>query len=245
MDVEYLEPTRYDDCSSDSEEDTTATPLATPAFVVRLKPGFSATGKADTLVISLLPPPSLPPPAATGGGGLAPQYEQIGVAYAPAAQQPGSLAIGNSLQVNNALARILRAQDGVVHVVASASIPAELQHGWVRAVAEKLGPKRVLLVDALDAELQPVAVSAGLNSYRSPAVLASAVIVGVAAAVLNYADAYDIPCRHLRVSGQLMDHLLAREEVDAQFSSELDGRTNLASYSADAIRHEVSASLYL
>ncbi|KAJ2866199.1 hypothetical protein GGH94_001730 [Coemansia aciculifera] len=247
MDIEYLDPTGYDDCSSDSEEDTTATPLTKPAFVVRLKPGHSATGNADTVVISLLPPPSLSPLAASDSGGLAPssQYEQIGVAYAPAAQQPSSLAIGNSLQVNNALARILQTQDGIVHVVTSPSIPAELQHGWVRAIAEKLTPKRVLLVDALDADLQPVAVSAGLNSYRSPAVLASAVIVGLAAAVLNYADAYGISCRHLRVSGRPLDRLLIREEVDAQFASEVDSRTAMASYTADVIRHEVAASLYL
>ncbi|KAJ2464789.1 hypothetical protein GGI03_003027, partial [Coemansia sp. RSA 2337] len=133
-------------------------------------------------------------------------------------------------------------QDGLVYVVASPSIPAELQHGWVRAVAEKLSPKRVLLVDALEADLQPVA---GFNSYHSPAVLASAVIVGVAAAVLNYADAYGIPCRHLRVSGRPLDRLLVREEVDAQFSSELGSRSALASHMADVIRHDVSASLYL
>ncbi|KAJ2067570.1 hypothetical protein GGI08_001315 [Coemansia sp. S2] len=244
MDIEYLDPTGYDDCSSDSEEDTTATPLSKPTFVVRLKPGYTAAGNADTVVISLLPPPSLSPLAATDGGGLAPspQYEQIGVAYAPAAQQPSSLVIGNSLQVNNALARILQTQDGLVYVVASPSIPAELQHGWVRAVAEKLSPKRVLLVDALEADLQPVA---GFNSYRSPAVLASAVIVGVAAAVLNYTDSYGIPCRHLRVSGRPLDRLLVREEVDAQFSSELGSHSALASHTADVICHDVSASLYL
>ncbi|KAJ2582522.1 hypothetical protein GGH95_001485, partial [Coemansia sp. RSA 1836] len=166
----------------------------------------------------------------------------IGIAYAPAAQQSSSLAIGNSSQTNSALARILRAADGVVHVVASHTVPAELQHGWVRAVAGRLEPKRLLLVDTLDADL--MSVEAGLNSYRSPAVLASAVIVGLAAAVLNYADAYDIPCRHMRISGRPPNRLLTREEVDAQFSSEHGSRSAPAS-AADLIRHDVSASLYL
>ncbi|KAJ2778150.1 hypothetical protein GGI18_004094 [Coemansia linderi] len=246
MDVEYLDPTRYDDCSSDSEEDTTATPLTKPAFVVRLKPGHFGTGSADTVVISLLPPPTTSPHAASDNGGLAApsHYEKIGVVYAPAAQQPSSLAIGNSLQVNSALARILQTKDGIVHVVANPSIPAELQHGWVRAVAEKLGPKRLLLVDALDTDQLPRGASAGLNSYRSPAVLASAVIIGMAAAVLNYADTYSIPCRHLRVNGQHLSRLLGQEEINEQFASGGDHNAQ-AVLTGDVIRHEVAASLYL
>ncbi|KAJ2627398.1 hypothetical protein GGF44_004738, partial [Coemansia sp. RSA 1694] len=129
MDIEYLDPTRYDDCSSDSEEEAMSVPPSKPVFVVRLKPG-SAAKVSDTVVISLLPPPPLSPPAADGRGLAASQYEQIGIAYAPAAQQSSSLAIGNSSQTNSALARILRAADGVVHVVASHTVPAELQHGW-------------------------------------------------------------------------------------------------------------------
>ncbi|KAJ2491722.1 hypothetical protein IWW37_002046 [Coemansia sp. RSA 2050] len=246
MDVEYLDPTRYDDCSSDSDEDTAIAPFTKPAFVVRLKPGHFTTGNADTVVISLLPPPTISPHTAADSGGLAApsHHEQIGVVYAPATQQPSSLAIGNSLQVNSALARILQTKDGVVHVVASPSIPAEVQHGWVRAVAEKLGPKRLLLVDALDANLLPQAASTGLSSYRSPAVLASAVIIGLSAAVLNYADTRGIPCRHLRVSGRHLGCLLSREEIDVQFASD-GGYNALATLTNDVIRREVAASLYL
>ncbi|KAJ2743510.1 hypothetical protein GGI20_003695 [Coemansia sp. BCRC 34301] len=243
MDIEYLDPTRYDDCSSDSEEDTTSAPLPKPTYVVRLKPGFAAK-EHDTVVISLLQPPALSQLAADGGGLAASgQYEQIGIAYAPAAQQPSSMAIGNSLQVNNALARILRTADGVVHVMASPTVPAELQHGWVRAVASKLEPKRLLLVDALDNN-GLVAVEAGLNSYRSPAVLASAVIVGLAAAVLNYADACGIPCRHIREGRRLPHRLVTREEIDAQFSSEHDIRS-APTCASDMVPHKISMSLYL
>ncbi|KAJ2890008.1 hypothetical protein IWW38_004370, partial [Coemansia aciculifera] len=175
----------------------------------------------------------------------------IGVAYAPAAQPTGGssdLAIGNSSQVSSALSRIFLqpTEDSVIHVVASPTVPAELQHGWVRAVAEKLKPKRMLLVDTLDNDL---ATAAGIgSSYRSPAVLASAVVVGLAAAVLNYADAYGIPCRHMRVSGQLPLQLLTREQIDAQFSSSDPHASHSvlqASSASDMLRHDVSASLYL
>ncbi|KAI9505138.1 hypothetical protein GGI25_000357 [Coemansia spiralis] len=256
MDLGYEDPiTRYD--SSDSEDEASY-PVPAPAplnFVVRLSPLF---GKhADTLVIRLLPLPADPNAGASGKieGGLAPSFTQVGVIYAPAAQPKNRLPLGGtSLQTNNALARILQASDGVVHVAASASTSPELQHGWAHAVVAKLNPKRIVLVDALEADMlqRPSANAALANTYRSPAVLASVIVVGLAAAVLNYADTYCIPSRHVRLNQRLSllaIPLLGAKEIDDLFSRKDDRRNvqqdSLAILADTAGRRETSASLYV
>ncbi|KAJ2344747.1 hypothetical protein IWW50_005840 [Coemansia erecta] len=216
MDVEYLGPTRYDYDTSDSDE-ASAAPSPTPlSYVIRLKPTFHSN--TDTLVISLLP--------STRVG------EQIGVIYAPAAP-PKQMPIFGGMQTNNALARVFWA-DGCVQIAAT-QVPVELQFGWIQAVAQRLSPQRIVVVDKDEADVT------GMNEFRSPAVLASAIVVGLPAAVLNYAEAFKIPCRHVRVGAHLGVEL-GRESVDALFDSQQSPHT--AEYPA-ALHHDVSASLYV
>ncbi|KAJ1729777.1 hypothetical protein LPJ61_003359 [Coemansia biformis] len=234
MDFAYESPVRYD--HSDSEDDGTPVPPA-PSFVVRLGP--AAPARADTLVISLLPQP------AGGGGGLGAGHEQVGVVYAPAAP-PKQLPLGGaSRQVNNALARVFQADDAV-WVVAGAGMPPELHHGWVRAVAARLPPRRIVVLDALDADVLAAGTSA-MNTFRSPAVLASEIVVGLAAAVLNYAETAAIPCRHVRVDGRRAPPPLGPAEISVLFASppRAPGGQDAAARPEAAIRHDVSTSLYM
>ncbi|KAJ2758523.1 hypothetical protein H4S06_002658, partial [Coemansia sp. BCRC 34490] len=118
---------------------------------------------------------------------------------------------------NSALARIVQpaaassadGQASVVYVVASSSTPLTVQHAWIRAVAGKLQPARIVVVDApQDTE--------GPRNSQAPA----AMVVGLAAAVLNYADTHGVPCRHVRLdhaAAPLGAPLLQTEEVDALF----------------------------
>ncbi|KAJ1841262.1 hypothetical protein LPJ70_004293 [Coemansia sp. RSA 2708] len=212
MDVEYLGPTRYDYDTSD-EEGAALPSTAPPVFVVRLQPTFQEP--ADTLVISLVP--------------LAAADKQIGVVYSPA-PPPKQLPFSGGLQTNNALARVFWA-NGMLQIAATEQ-PTELQFGWIQVVAGRLSPKRIVVVDTDTAM--------ALNEFRSPAVLASKIVLGLPAAVLNYAEAYDIPCRHVRADGQTA--MLDRETVDRLFASKQ------AEHAADqlaALRHDVSVSLYV
>ncbi|KAJ2705913.1 hypothetical protein H4R19_005065 [Coemansia spiralis] len=228
MDLEYASPARYD--HSDSEDDSPSAAAApTPSFVVRLGPG--APARAETLVVSLLPP---------GRCGLGDGKAQVGVVYAPAAP-PKLQPLGGSQQVHNALARVFAA-DGATWVVASAAMPTELHHGWVRAVAARLRPQRIVVVDALDADVLATGASA-MNTFRSPAVLASAIVIGLAAAVLNYAETAAVPCRHLRIDGRQPLPALGPAEINALFDAAPPVPTAAA---AEAIlRRDVSTSLYV
>ncbi|KAJ1642907.1 hypothetical protein LPJ64_005284, partial [Coemansia asiatica] len=177
MDIEYLGPTRYDFGDSDSEEETVSCSLSTapPTFTLRLLPGIASP---QTLVISQLPWNE------KGSGGLA---NKVGTIYAPCTQPSRKMPVGN-VSTNNALGHVVEGSDGMLYVLADAALPLELQHGWVRAVFAKLNPRRVVVIDELE----------DTGEFRSPAVLASAVIVGLAAAILNFADTFGIPCRHIR-----------------------------------------------
>ncbi|KAJ1818306.1 hypothetical protein LPJ56_001849 [Coemansia sp. RSA 2599] len=225
MDIEYLGPTRYDFGDSDSEEEYAPSGLsATPAtFTLRLLPGVTLS---PTLVISLLPWSDK-----STSSGLA---KKIGTIYAPCIQPNRQMPIGNVV-ANSALGHIVEGCDGVLYVLASAALPLELQHGWVRTVFEKLGPQRVVVLDELE----------NAGEFGSPAVLASAVIVGLTAAVLNYADTYGIPCRHVRGG----NGLVGAADIDAMFtkasSASLGKHTQHAESRGDTIKHEVSTSLYV
>ncbi|KAI8325963.1 hypothetical protein GQ54DRAFT_160845 [Martensiomyces pterosporus] len=245
MSFEYLGPTRYD--SSDSEDEALSEPTVlsppAPRFVVRIKPSFlPAVQAAETLAIRLLPTP------ATEGGLEDSQYEQIGLIYSPAVSRKQQFPIGATLQTSNALARILKApSDGaVIHVLANTELPSHLQHGWVRALMENLKPKRIVLLDTLDADLRS-AGAASTNAYHTPAVLASVLILGLSAAVLNYAETYKVPCRHLRVSGgQLAGRLISAKDAEALFDGTArSGRQQSTAADSDMIRHDVSTSLYV
>ncbi|KAJ2667156.1 hypothetical protein IW148_000257 [Coemansia sp. RSA 1199] len=204
MDVEYLDPCRYDYDTSDDESSDAATP---PAFVVRLKPPLSV---ARTLLISLVP---------FAG-------EQIGLVYSPA-QPPKHQPLSTSTQSTSALSRIFWANS--MHVVVATSLSAELQFGWVRELCAKLSPSRIVVVDAH---------SGGPNEFRSPAVLASALVVGLPAAVMNYAEAFGVPCRHVRVDGQ---KALSVEDVDALFAS----KQQVHAADSFMLDHSVPTSLYV
>ncbi|KAJ2006365.1 hypothetical protein GGI04_001173 [Coemansia thaxteri] len=197
MDIEYQEPTGYDGYSSDSceEEEARAAPIPPPVFVVRIKPGCLDDDRQQQQGVGLLVI-SLDEEGGEDGVGC----ERIGVVYAPttSSKQPlgggraGGRAGGSG--EGRALASIFRhpGESGgtAVRVAGSSAMPAELQHGWVRAVCARLRPTRIVVV-----------VGGGSGhpwvetAYRSAAVLASAVAVGLAAAVMNYADTYGIPCR--------------------------------------------------
>ncbi|KAJ2805384.1 hypothetical protein H4R20_002109 [Coemansia guatemalensis] len=234
MDFEYEGPTRYDSNDSEDELSPVAAP-AEPSFVVRIKPAVSADN--GTLVVSLL----------NGDKSGLEASNQIGVVYAPAApskqqQQP----VGNgSMQVNNALARIFSVGSAVQAVVVSASMPIELQHGWIRAVVKRLRPSRIVVLDALDAGGQ-AANTSQMNAYRSPAVLASAIVVGLPAAVLNYAETFGLPCRHVRTEDRRQPVLLNEKEINALFANE---QQPSAAYTladpSTALRRDVSTSLYV
>ncbi|KAJ2157214.1 hypothetical protein GGF46_004659 [Coemansia sp. RSA 552] len=219
--MDYLGPIRCDDSSDD--EAHTAPP--TPAFVVRLKP--AAVRSADTLVVSLVPPP-------TDGGGLG---EAVGVVYAPASVC-GQLPLGGSVRTNNALARVFQAAgDSTVRIIASSSMPVELQHGWVKAVAGRLSPKRIVLVDSPASSAE-----SWMNQYRSPAVLAAEIVVGLAAAVINHADMYGIPCRHIRAD---TFPELGKDKIDALFAAAGSQAGPETADPSAALCREVATSLYV
>ncbi|KAJ2844780.1 hypothetical protein IWW36_005049, partial [Coemansia brasiliensis] len=194
MDIEYFGPTRYDYDTSD-DESAVAEPTASPSFVVRIKPKFASS--LSTLVISLVP--FVPNKHA----------EQIGIVYSPAAP-PKQLPFSGNMQTNNALARVFWAHNMIQ--IATCEQPAELQFGWIQAVAQKLSPQRLVIVYA-------DATAHAMNEYRSPAVLSSAIILGLPAAAMNYAEAFDVPCRHIRVSGLPAIDMLQAEAVDSLFAS--------------------------
>ncbi|KAJ2653587.1 hypothetical protein IWW40_000281 [Coemansia sp. RSA 1250] len=217
MDIEYFGPTRYDYDTSDDESATE--PAAAPSFVVRIVPKFASS--SNTLVISLVP--FVPSEHA----------EQIGVVYSPAAP-PKQLPFSGNMQTNNALARVFWAHNMVQ--IATCEQPAELQFGWIQAVAQKLSPRRIVVVYA-DAPAH------AMNEYRSPAVLASAIILGLPAAAMNYAEAFGVPCRHIRVNGPPAIGMLQSDAVDSLFASqqtEQQSPEQLAELGQD-----VSASLYV
>ncbi|KAJ2780021.1 hypothetical protein H4R18_003676 [Coemansia javaensis] len=230
MDVVYESPGRYDGSDSESEDAAGAA----PEFVVRLRAEAAEAAAGGTVVISLLG--ELP-----AGAGDA--LEQIGVVYAPAAAPSSSagrrrqlLPLGGGAQhADNALGRIFQGAAAVVWVAASADTPPELHHGWVRAVAARLRPTRIVVVDAL----------AAATAFRSPAVLASAVVVGLAAAVLNYAEVAAVPCRHVRTDplGLSPPPLLGPAEIDALFAK--DGPAAAAPQGPAALREDVAAAVYL
>ncbi|KAJ1668348.1 hypothetical protein IW140_000348 [Coemansia sp. RSA 1813] len=271
MDLGYNDDpiTRYD--SSDSEDEAAYAPPTpeTHKMVVRLSPTFERC--SSTVVISLLPLPqgsntSSAHAADTQGGtnktsksrGLAssetatnPRYTQMGVIYAPVAQPKNKLPLGDAscVQTNNALARILQEHDsGTMYVVASGATPPEVQHAWIRAVAGNLSLERIVLVDAL--EVDGMGASLANNRYRSPAVLASAIVVGLAAAILNYADTYSVPCRHVRIDGGVAP-VLSAEDIDALFASDnvchslQQNEESLSVLAEAAGQRETSASLYV
>ncbi|KAJ2610443.1 hypothetical protein H4S08_003609 [Coemansia sp. RSA 1365] len=234
MDFEYEGPTRYD--SSDSEDELLpAVAPAEPSFVVRIKPKVSLN--TETLVVSLL----------NGDESGLEANNQIGIVYAPAAptkqqQQP----VGNaSMQVNNALARIFSVGSATQVVVVSASMPIELQYGWIRAVVKRLRPNRIVVLNALDAGGQAAGTS-HMNAYRSPAVLASTIVVGLAAAVLNYAETFGLPCRHARADDYQQLMLLNEKEINTLFVNELQASADhTVADPSTALRRDVSASLYV
>ncbi|KAJ2775532.1 hypothetical protein IWQ57_000396 [Coemansia nantahalensis] len=225
MDFAYESPARYD--HSDSEDESTPAAVAAPSFVVRLGP--AAPARAETLVVSLLP---------VSGSGLGDGRTQVGVVYAPAAP-PKWQPLGASEQVHSGLARIFLC-DGAVWAVAGAGMPTELHHGWVRAVAARLQPRRIVVVDALDADVIATGTSA-MNTFRSPAVLASAIVIGLAAAVLNYAETAAIPCRHLRIDGHQVPSPLGAAEINALF----DAAPSAPARPEAVLRRDVSTSLYV
>ncbi|KAJ2559531.1 hypothetical protein EV175_000289 [Coemansia sp. RSA 1933] len=232
MDLGYDEPfTRYGSSSSDSEDESTtaASPVTRNKTVVRLSRAFER--RSSTVVISLVP---------LAGSG----YRQVGVVYAPVSPQGRTkLPLGDAkcMQTNGGLARILvDADDGqTVYVVASGDMPAAVQHAWVRALGGGLSIERIVLVDALDTG---GAAADGIK-YRSPAVLASTMVVGLAAAILNYADTYGVPCRHVRTDSAVAPAL----DIDALFAIDTNGpQSKQLSILADtAGRRETSASLYV
>ncbi|KAJ2503468.1 hypothetical protein GGH96_000258 [Coemansia sp. RSA 1972] len=204
MDVEYLDPCRYDYDTSDDEGAEAGTE---PSFVVRLKPTHSVA--PSTLVISLVPF----------------EGEQIGVVYSPA-QPSKHQPLSNSTQTTSMLARIYWANS--MHVVAASSVSVELQYGWVQKVCAKLSPSRIVVVDDN---------VGGQSEFRSPAVLASALVLGLPAAVMNYAEVFGVPCRHVRDS-----HMQLAETVDALFATKQQDHTR---DHLDALDHSVSTSLYV
>ncbi|KAJ2146898.1 hypothetical protein EV180_000566 [Coemansia sp. RSA 518] len=205
MDVEYLDPCRYDYDTSDDECPTDST----PSFVVRLKPVHSVP--RTTLVISLVP---------------FNEGEQIGLIYS-SAQPPQLQPFSNSTQTTTTLSRIYWAHS--MHVVAATSLPAELQFGWVQKVCEKISPTRIVVVDAK---------VSGQSEFRSPAVLASALVLGLPAAVMNYAEVFGVPCRHVRDCRME----LTAERVDALFESK---QQEHVADNLDTLDHSVVTSLYV
>ncbi|KAJ1935446.1 hypothetical protein FBU59_005385, partial [Linderina macrospora] len=179
MSFEYLGPTRYD--GSDSEDEQPLTTTTAPAsFVVRTTRDLPAS---PTVIIDL-----------TQSSTSDQQMTPLGVIYAPtpAKQHP----LGASLSTSAALSRIVRHSDGTVRVLAHPGLASEMQHGWVRAVLGKLQPKRIVVVDSLLVSAAG-AGSEAAGAYHTPAVLASVLVLGVAAAVVNYAETYGVPCRHV------------------------------------------------
>ncbi|KAJ2727065.1 hypothetical protein GGI07_000183 [Coemansia sp. Benny D115] len=218
MDIEYTGPTRYDYGDSDSETDTASTPAPIQPFVFRLKP---LATPPTTLLIDLLPATSKEPYASA---------RKIGTVYAPCTQPQQSPLSG--LQANASLSHIVESSPGVVRVLASNQVPLDLQHRWAETVIGRLNPKRVVLVDRLEVA----------GEFRSPAVLASQVIVGLAAAVLNYADIRGIACVHVRGKGSVRD-----EDLDTLFGEYKAAAAAAAASEQDScnIKHETSTSLYL
>ncbi|KAJ2078542.1 hypothetical protein H4R24_004401 [Coemansia sp. RSA 988] len=234
MDFDYEGPTRYDNSDSEDEQALVTKPVE-PSYVVRIKPTVSAVN--GTLVVSLL----------NGDESGLEASSQIGVVYAPAAPtKPQQQPVGNAtMQVNNALARIFSVGSAIQVVMVSATMPIELQYGWIRAVAKSLRPSRIVVLDALDAGRQSAATSQ-MNAYRSPAVLASAIVVGLPAAVLNYADTFGLPCCHVRTDDQRQSMLLNEKEINALFANEQQPSTHHTVIDpSTALRREVSASLYV
>ncbi|KAJ2518749.1 hypothetical protein H4217_003115 [Coemansia sp. RSA 1939] len=232
---------RYDSSESEDESVLLQQPSAEPptttkaAVVVRLSPSFArrSSTSSSTVVISLLPLRTQTDTkgglAAKGDGPGAAEYTQVGVVYAPVAQTRGTrnrnrlpVGDGKCMQTNSALARIVQPtaatttaassandQAPVVYVVASSSTPLTAQHAWIRAVAGKLQPARIVVVDAPEE-------TEGPRNSQAPA----AMVVGLAAAVLNYADTHGVPCRHVRLNHAAAPSgapLLQTEEVDALF----------------------------
>ncbi|KAJ2705458.1 hypothetical protein FB645_002441 [Coemansia sp. IMI 203386] len=222
MEIEYLGPTRYDFGDSDSEDDVSPNNIleTPPVFTLRLQPNVVLP---TTLVINLQSTNVY----CTSGLGT-----KIGVIYAPCTQPSRQMPIGNTVATNSALGHIMEI-NGVVYVFANSALPLELQHGWVKTVFERIRPERVVLVDEVLGEAE----------FRSPAVLASVVIVGLSAAVLNYADTYGVACRHVRGAKKLV----GAKDIDELFKENQESagkRYQQGSYT-DTIKHEVSTSLYV
>ncbi|KAJ2663190.1 hypothetical protein IWW48_001511 [Coemansia sp. RSA 1200] len=227
---------RYDSSESEDEsvlqQPSAEPPTTKSVVVVRLSPSF-ARRSSSTVVISLLPlrtqtdtKGGLAAAAAATEGPEAAEYTQVGVVYAPVAQtrrtgNRNRLPVGDGrcMQTNSALARIIQPtttaansaddQAPVVYVVASSATPSAVQHAWIRAVAGKLQPARLVVVDALEE-------TDGPRNSQAPA----AMVVGLAAAVLNYADTHGVPCGHVRLNHTAAPSgapLLQIAELDALF----------------------------
>ncbi|KAJ1948125.1 hypothetical protein EC988_005298 [Linderina pennispora] len=207
MSFEYLGPTRYDSSDSEDEQPLSRT-LAAASFIVRTTADLA---RPETVIIDLTP--------AASSQGTSP----VGVVYAPTAS--AQYPVGSTLATTAGLSRIVQHADGTVRVLANAKLPVELQHGWVRAVLEKLQPQRLVVVDSLTAP----------GMYCAPAVLASVLVVGVAAAAANYAETYRVEFRHVRRSGGV-----AAEDVDGLFARPDEKLAGDSSIGRDA-----AAALYL
>ncbi|KAJ1719357.1 hypothetical protein LPJ53_005868 [Coemansia erecta] len=197
------------DYGDSDSESECESPSTPPPITVRLKRSIA---RPTTLVIS---------PHAPSG-------PRVGLVYAPIHSPTHPLGAHTP---SPSLGSVLQTDKSTMHVLVDRTsiMPVELQHAWVRAVCDRLEMQRIVVVDAGDVEGQ----------FRSPGVMAGQVIVGLPAAVMNYADARGIPCRHVR--GQ---RALDTQEIDALFAQQAEPDTRDAG-DAEALRPEVATSLYV
>ncbi|KAI7834199.1 hypothetical protein BX661DRAFT_176790 [Kickxella alabastrina] len=211
MDVEYVGPTRYDYGDSDSDsDDTSISPPSPPKFTVRLSPNYKPT-HPTTLTISLHAPPKEESTTT----------KKLGIIYAPCTQANMKSPLG-LCSVNASLGQIFQKTPGSVWVWVSRDMPVELHYGWVRALVEKFG---------LDAVRELVVVDD--VRVRRP------VVVGLPAAVMNYADAVGLRCTYVR------DPMVAAATAagaGAAVDMLMVGREEVV---RDELDHEISTSLYL
>ncbi|KAJ2785091.1 hypothetical protein GGI15_002031 [Coemansia interrupta] len=212
MDIEYLGPTRYDYGDSDSDSEPADTPRA-PPITVRLKRSLTPP---TTLVLSPYTPPHAQP---------------LGLIHTPV-NSPTTHPLG--LTPSMTQSPLFQLTPATMHLsLDPQAIPLDLLHPWVLALCSRVGMRRIVVVSCSNTADQ---------RFRSPAVLAGKVVTGLPAAVMNYADARGIPCRHV-VDKEV---LLSDQEIDALFASPIEQDVPQDSGDgADTLSREVSAALYV
>ncbi|KAJ2379923.1 hypothetical protein GGI05_006480 [Coemansia sp. RSA 2603] len=142
---------------------------------------------------------------------------KIGVIQLPTSSSTHPLG---GLTATTSQHHILQSTD-TFHVVVSRVVAVELQRAWAQAVCSQVGMRRIVVVDTGDQDVQ-----------------GAPVVVGLAAAVMNYADARGIPCRYVR------DSVVGEQEIEELFARPLAHEPQESS-GTQALRRDVEASLYV